>query len=104
MINVKKRKKEKRVDRRDIFARSFSFLWAETTRDLDFFFWKEEQGKNDFKEKERFYPEEDSMKTMRTTFYTSSWHQEKREQKRSQTKKKEQKKRRKTTTFVCTLI
>ena len=33
MINVKKkeRKKEKRVDRRDIFARSFSFLWAETT-------------------------------------------------------------------------
>ena len=39
MINVKKRKKEKRVDRRDIFARSFSFLWAETTfESLDFFF------------------------------------------------------------------
>ena len=49
MINVKKkeRKKEKRVDRRDIFARSFSFLWAETTREFGLFFLDEEQGKND---------------------------------------------------------
>ena len=48
MINVKKkeRKKEKRVDRRDIFARSFSFLWAETTfesLDFFFFFWKKKK-------------------------------------------------------------
>ena len=52
MINVKKkeRKKEKRVDRRDIFARSFSFLWAETTREFGLFFFfgqQQEQGKND---------------------------------------------------------
>lgn len=36
------------MDRRDIFARSFSFLWAETTfESLDFFFGQQEQGKND---------------------------------------------------------
>lgn len=39
------------MDRRDIFARSFSFLWAETTfESLDFFFFfgqQQEQGKND---------------------------------------------------------
>jgi len=39
------------VDRRDIFARSFSFLWAETTREFGIFFFffgqQQEQGKND---------------------------------------------------------
>ena len=39
------------MDRRDIFARSFSFLWAETTfESLDFFFFfgqQQKQGKND---------------------------------------------------------
>ena len=51
MINVKKKeRKKKRVDRRDIFARSFSFLWAETTREEDFFFFLDKnknRGKND---------------------------------------------------------
>ena len=39
------------MDRRDIFARSFSFLWAETTREFGLFFFffgqQQEQGKND---------------------------------------------------------
>lgn len=58
MINVKKRRK-KSVWIGEIFLPDlFRFCGQKRPESLDFFFWKEEQGKNDFKEKERFYPED----------------------------------------------
>ena len=73
------------------FARSFSFLWAETAHA---FFWTKktrEKMTSAFIQKQR----RGMMKT-----FSSSWQQEKRDQKPNQKKRKTTRKR--TTVFVCT--
>ena len=80
MINVKKKERKKSVWIGEIFLPDlFRFCGQKRPESLNFFWGgtTKRTGKKCF-EKERFYPEEDYMKT-RTTFYTSSWHKEKRE-------------------------
>ena len=80
------------MDRRDIFARSFSFLWAETTRDLDFFFWTPKKKLLSRRLHENAY----SSTCLRGT--------RKRENKRDRKRKKKNKKKEEKRPHLCALL